>query len=315
MFGLEPMTTPDSIPFTKLEGLGNDFVLIDHFAEPLAPAGAPSSPSSMTPELARVLLDRRFGIGGDQLLWLRPPFDAAQAHARMEILNPDGSTAEMCGNGIRAFALYFDKKQGAQAPRRYRIETMAGIKTVEVIRSTPGSEWIRVDMGSPRLGSGVAAGGEELSLLGGHPKFYEVNMGNPHAVFFSAGLDRTALERPLMELAELGPELLGPAIERHSRFPERTNVEFVQVLAQDAIRVRVWERGTGLTLACGTGACASAVAALASGRVLPSGAIRVELPGGELKIFWDPRRPEDAVFMEGPAREVFRGEFFRYRTT
>jgi diaminopimelate epimerase len=281
------------IPFTKLEGLGNDFVLIDHF---FAGAGL----GSVNPELARALLDRRFGIGGDQLLWLKPPLDPQTADARMEILNPDGSMAEMCGNGIRAFALYFHQR--VSSPKgRYRFETLAGVKTTEIISKTAQTGRIRVDMGRPVLGQGVKSGGEELLLLGARVRFFEVNMGNPHAVFFSEDL-----AQPLAELPGLGAEALGPAVERHPRFTHRTNVEFVKIEADGSLLVRVWERGTGLTLACGSGACASAVAAIASGRV-KVGAIpvRVVLPGGELLIAWC----GESVLMEGPSREVFKGEW------
>ncbi|MDR3608286.1 MAG: diaminopimelate epimerase [Oligoflexia bacterium] len=288
-----------SFPFTKLEGIGNDFVLIDDFfLKPRVPG--------VTPELARRMLDRRFGVGGDQLLWLKPPLDPRN-DARMEILNPDGSVAEMCGNGIRAFALYFHRR--SPAPKtRYQFETLAGTKVIEMIDD---GRSIRVDMGPPWLGAGLYTGGEEIALLGARARFFEVNMGNPHAVFFSDDL-----ETPLSELPGLGAEAVGPVVERHPRFPERTNVEFVQVLPNRTLKVRVWERGTGLTLACGSGACASAVAALATGRVAPGDApVRVVLPGGELQIIWSPKAGEPAsVFMEGPAREVFSGEMTRVST-
>ncbi len=288
------------IRFTKLEGLGNDFVLIDHFfdleksGEVLKKTGAGLLP--VTPELARALLDRRFGIGGDQLLWLKPAHDARDADARMEILNPDGSTAEMCGNGIRAFAVYFHKRVAARKTH-YRFETLAGTKAVEM----KGAR-IRVDMGPPVLGKGFtgSGGGEELALLGAHVRFFEVNMGNPHAVFFTE-----KLEEPLEELPGLGASAVGSAVERHPRFESRTNVEFVKVEADGSLRVTVWERGTGLTLACGSGACASAVSAIQSGRVKADGSpIRVLLPGGELQVSW---QSPGSVWMEGPAREVFSG--------
>jgi diaminopimelate epimerase len=368
-----PATVPSAqLAFTKLEGLGNDFVLIDHFfapppgsslgpllGPPLGPAPDPvtalaSQLVQVTPELARRLLDRRFGVGGDQLLWLKRPVAGTlqsltvPIDARMEILNPDGSTAEMCGNGIRAFALYFHRRM--KAPKSaYLFDTMAGPKAVEMIGDGGRS---RVNMGKPWLGPAVFRGGEPLSLLGVEVPFFEVNMGNPHAVFFVDDLDK-----PVPELPGLGIEALGPAVERHPRFANRTNVEFVKVdPGGRSVKVRVWERGTGVTLACGSGACAAAVAAIASGRVASSRdgshfssvlssvassvtspvPVTVGLPGGELTITWQGPHQDLAgsahhsvhdsvhdsvrgsspnadvfsdVFMEGPAREVFSGEF------
>ena len=284
------------LPFVKMQGLGNDFIVIDDIGKVQAIGRRPE----VTPELARKICDRRFGVGADQVLWLRPAH-SREMDARMEILNADGSIAEMCGNGIRAIGLYLAKH--GPIPNRviYSIETLAGIKTVQI----HGDE-VTVDMGAPKLaggfestvsgpGSNVWRGpGEKLEVAGRVLEFFEVDMGNPHAVVFVEDVAAVALEE------------IGPKFEVHSRFPARTNVEFVQVLGPDQIRVRVWERGAGVTLACGTGACASAVAALATGRV--QGEVKVDLPGGQLKIVWP--GPAQSVVMAGPAAEVFRGEFW-----
>lgn len=269
------------IPFTKMHGLGNDFVVIDERRR--------KTGRRLTPELARKLCDRRLGIGADQVLILRKA-SRKTSDFRMDILNADGSVAEMCGNGIRAVAMYHDRRVSARArKRRYAIETLAGVKSVEM----RARGLVCVDMGPPGLGAGK---GETLPGIDGLPGgFFEVSMGNPHAVFFVDQVAKVALER------------LGAAVETHPRFPKRTNAEFVEVTGQRSIRVRVWERGAGVTLACGTGACASAVAAIATGRV--GSPVAVELPGGVLTISWDgnEKRP---VFMEGPAVEIFSGEFY-----
>jgi diaminopimelate epimerase len=277
------------LPFIKMQGLGNDFIVLDHRQE-----GARSElVRSITPDLARRICDRRFGIGADQILWLKSPGDRS-ADARMEILNADGSTAEMCGNGIRAVALYVHQHPlpGQSARSEYRVETLAGIKTVRV-----RGDQVSVDMGAPKLGGGFPKSGEPLHILGKEIRFFEVSMGNPHAVVFVDDIHLLPFGHSIEEL--------GPAIENHLRFPKRTNVEFVQVSGPSSILVRVWERGAGVTLACGTGACASAVAALATHRV--QGPVGVQLPGGKLTIDWG--GDEQPVIMEGPAQEVFSGRY------
>jgi diaminopimelate epimerase len=282
-----------AIPFIKMHGLGNDFVLIDDLGKPAGLC------HPLNAELARAMCDRRLGIGADQLLWLRTPSDkapspdleGAKADARMDIFNADGSVAEMCGNGIRAAALYL-YRHGPKRKPEYDIETLAGIKRVIVKDGQ-----VRVDMGAPGLGAmfgaSATAGGEAITVLGQELRFFEVDMGNPHAVIFVDDVASCELEK------------LGPAIEAHPRFPRRTNVEFVQVQGAREIQVRVWERGAGPTLACGTGACASAVASLATGRV--QGTVEVHLPGGVLSIQWN--GGQGPVWMEGPAEEVFRGQY------
>jgi diaminopimelate epimerase len=263
-----------------MQGIGNDFILIDDLGK--------NVPSPLTPAVAKRLCDRRFGIGADQILWLRRP-EGPQADARMEILNADGSTAEMCGNGIRAVGLYLFREGPRRGKAEYAIETLGGMKRVEV-----HGDQVTVDMGAPGLGENLSGNGEELEIAGEGLRFFEVSMGNPHAVFF------------VEDVASIPLEKLGPLVEKHPRFPNRTNVEFVEILNANEIRVRVWERGAGVTLACGTGACASAVAALAKTQV--SGKVAVHLPGGTLKISW--AGAGKPVMMEGPAEEVFRGECF-----
>lgn len=266
------------IPFVKMHGLGNDFIVIDDFIKPR------NSVTAITPELARKICDRRFGVGADQVLWLRKP--QANADVRMDILNADGSTAEMCGNGIRAVALYL-AKEGAKKPS-YKVETLAGLLEVRL-----NDDLVTVDMGKPVLSGGFPREGESLRLEETVIRFFEVSMGNPHAVVF---VDRTS---------DVALESIGPRVETHSRFPKRTNVEFVEVKGSDTIIVRVWERGAGVTLACGTGACAAAVATIATGRA--KSPLNVDLPGGRLRISW--AGEGYSVMMEGPATEVFRGEY------
>jgi diaminopimelate epimerase len=259
------------LKFSKYQGLGNDFVILDFIAE---------QSLSITPRDVVRISDRRFGIGCDQVLVLRKP--QGKAGARMEIFNSDGSIAEMCGNGIRAAAIYLHRHHEAKA--RYEIETLAGLMSVEV----KGNQ-VAVDMGKPVQGKPE---GEELAVGKQGFRFHEVSMGNPHAVIFTEHADKIPLET------------LGPQIETHSRFPQRTNVEFVEVTGPSSISVRVWERGAGATLACGTGACAAAVATIALGKA--KSPLQVHLPGGVLAIAWEPGK---SVVMEGPAEEVFRGEY------
>jgi diaminopimelate epimerase len=271
------------IPFVKMHGLGNDFVVIDDLQ---------GAKSDLTTDLARKICDRRFGIGADQILWLRhPQVTETQADARMEILNSDGSVAEMCGNGIRAVALYLYDSGPKPRQKDYLIETLAGLKKVTIT----GRD-VAVDMGAPGLYP-KSKEGEVIEVTEGRISqrftFHEVSMGNPHAVIFSDNVEKIALEE------------IGPLLENHPRFPKKTNVEFVQVISSSEIRVRVWERGAGITLACGTGACASATAALYTGRV--KGQVKVGLPGGALLIDW--AGEGQPLIMQGPATEVFRGEY------
>jgi diaminopimelate epimerase len=260
-------------PFTKMHGLGNDFVVLDTREQPLPP---------VTPAIARALADRRTGIGCDQVILLERS-DAADF--RMRIFNADGGEVEACGNATRAVALF----HGAPA----RIETAGGILAVQ-----PGQGGAAVDMGEPRFDwnaiplayamdtAALPVGWEELE----QPT--AVNIGNPHAVFFVEDCDAVALDR------------LGPMIEHDPLFPERVNVGVATVESRDALRLRVWERGAGLTRACGTGACAAAVAAMRRGLVARE--VTVTLPGGALLIDWG---EDGRITMTGPATESFRGSF------
>jgi diaminopimelate epimerase len=256
--------------FAKWQGTGNDYILIeeDHLLD-----HAP-----LTPEDARLLCDRHFGIGGDGILLLGR---SEHADARMRIFNPDGSMAEMCGNGIRMAARYLVEHELVQG-NEFAIETAGGLIRPHVLADGK----VRVDMGLART--------EEPETVDtqSHGNFHgrAVSMGNPHFV----------VARPP---ADLDLEQIGPAVERHPRFPDRTNVEFIEVVDPGCVRMRVWERGVGETLACGTGACAVAVCAL-----LDHGcerAVIVELPGGSLTIEVDPDTLQ--VHMTGPAAETFAG--------
>jgi diaminopimelate epimerase len=277
------------IPFQKSHGAGNDFVLVD--ARELAFDWS---------RLARRMCDRHFGVGSDGLLLVE---HSQVADYRMRMFNPDGSEAEMCGNGIRCFAkLLFDDGLVLSGDR-VTVETLAGIQKLRVFRDGGKVVRVRVGMGAPRFqpdeipvrgaldgGRGVqrrlAVDGQELDVTC-------VSMGNPHAVAF--------IEAPV---GEFPLERVGPLVERHADFPARTNFEIVNVLAPDRLRMRVWERGAGLTLACGTGACGVMVAARLHGHVGPRATI--ELPGGTLEIEWD---GEGEVWMTGPAELVFTGEW------
>ncbi|MDI6711335.1 MAG: diaminopimelate epimerase [Bacillota bacterium] len=274
--------------FMKWHGLGNDFVIVDARRDGLADAPG---------ELARAVCDRHFGIGADGLVFILP---AAGADAEMRIFNSDGSEAEMCGNAIRCVARYLFETGGAREPR-LRIATGAGVLVPEVIPAGGGEPArVRVDMGPPRLsrddipmaGSPGRAVNEPLAAGGRTFNVTAVSMGNPHCVIFVPDLDAVPLET------------LGPVLETHPAFPRKTNVEFVQLLSPEAVRVRVWERGAGPTLACGTGACAVAVAANLNG--LTGRRVSVHLPGGVLEIEW---AGDGHVYMTGPAVKVFEGRY------
>lgn len=279
------------IVFVKMHGIGNDFVVIGALDDlPL--------PEEKLSEFARFVCDRHFGIGADGVIWILP---SQVADFKMRIFNPDGSEAEMCGNGIRCAAKWFYDRDYAKG-KAVQVETLAGIKTVWVQEENGKAVAVTVDMGEPifapplvptSLGEGSEAIEVPLSVEGvGTYIVSAVSMGNPHCVVFVNDVDNFPVET------------IGPRIEHHPAFPKRTNVEFVQVLSRNEMKVRVWERGAGLTLACGTGACASLVIASRTGRT--DRKAKVHLPGGTLTIEW---RDDGRIYMTGPAVEVFRGEF------
>ena len=271
------------LEFTKMHGAGNDFIVLDGIRQEL-PALEP---------LAARWCDRHFGIGADQLLVVRP---SRTADFRMQIYNADGSQVEMCANGIRAFFLYL-RNHGHTRAEQIRVETLGGIVTPRV--AGPGR--VTVEMGRPVLEPEkiptTLGGGRgpvldaPLDLDGEILRVSSVSMGNPHAVIFVDDPDRAPVET------------LGPRIEHHPAFPNRVNVEFATPIGRNRIRQRTWERGTGETLACGSGACAVAVVSMLRGLVERT--VAVELRGGELEISWP---GDDAhVSMTGPAVEVFSG--------
>lgn len=270
--------------FTKMHGIGNDYVYVDCFREVVADP----------PALARRVSPRHTGVGADGLILICP---SRQADCRMEMYNADGSRGEMCGNGIRCVAKYVYER-GIARREELRIETDAGIKSVRVDSRNGRVDSVTVDMGRPILEGPlipVAAEGRVIDhplAVGG--RLFNVtcvSMGNPHCVVF------------VQSIAGLPLHQLGPQFETHPFFPRRVNTEFVEVLGPAELRMRVWERGSGETLACGTGACAAAVAAALTGRA--GRRSLVHLNGGDLTIEW---RDDDGVLMTGPAEEVFTGE-------
>ncbi len=276
------------LPFSKYQGLGNDFLILD--------GRAPQDGDTcfgLTPAAVQQLCDRRFGVGGDGVIVAVPP--QGDGELRMRIFNADGSEPEMCGNGIRCLARFLADSDGDLPGRVWQVETLAG----RIVPELMADGRIRVDMGAPFLDpAGVPtslAVGEaglpqgELEVGGERLTVAAAGMGNPHVVI------------PVADLAAVDLERLGPALETHPAFPARTNVHFVQVLAPDHLAMRVWERGAGPTLACGTGACATLVACHRLG--LCESHARVDLPGGPLEIRWD--GPGQPVLMTGPAEPVF----------
>jgi diaminopimelate epimerase len=272
-----------TLRFAKLHGTANDFIYVD------AREGFPGDPAALAPRLC----DRRRGIGADGLILLLP---STQADCRMVIHNADGSRPEMCGNGIRGLAKFVHDR-GLVRADPLRVETDAGVKTLSLALENGRVARVTVDMGAPVWDGRripVDADGEvidrPLEVAGRTYRGTCVSMGNPHCVVFVD--DVTGL--PLADL--------GPRFEHHPFFPKRVNTEFVRVLGRDRLEMRVWERGAGETMACGTGACAAAVAAARTGRAERHAV--VVLPGGELEIDW---RPDDRVLLTGPAVEVFEG--------
>jgi len=277
----------NALPFVKMHGTGNDFVLI----------GPEHSGMALDwPGLARATGDRHFGIGHDGLLLVERD-DAADF--RMRMLNPDGSESEMCGNGIRCFSKYvFDN--GLARASELTIRTGAGIQKVRVLVDGGQAAAVEVDMGVPIFEAARIPVISDCAVVVNQPIAIDgwqfaiscASMGNPHAVAFVENVDRVPLE------------LLGPKVEHHGWFPRRVNFEVATVKARDEVVMRVWERGAGITLACGSGACA--VMAVAHRRGLVGDQARIRLPGGDLQLQWDGRHE---MRMTGPASFVFRGEW------
>ncbi|WP_165063542.1 diaminopimelate epimerase [Paludisphaera rhizosphaerae] len=274
--------------FTKMHGLGNDYVYVETFTQPEpADFGA----------IARAVSDRHFGIGSDGLIAILP---SDRADARMRMFNVDGSEGEMCGNGVRCVAKYIHDHGIAKKPR-VTVETGRGVLTLDLTVEGGEAKLVRVDMGTPILNADavpttlpgdpvveapVEIGGKELKLTA-------VSMGNPHAVLFVDDVDAFPLET------------LGPLIERHPVFPKRVNFHVAQVVSPSEVKMRTWERGSGITMACGTGACSVCVAGVLTGRTGPK--VLAHLPGGDLELEWASR--DASVLMTGPATEVFSGEW------
>jgi len=286
--------------FTKMHGTGNDYVFVDCFSQRV------TNPA----KVARAISDRHFGIGSDGLILICP---SRKADVRMRIFNADGSEAEMCGNGIRCVAKYvyehkLAKPSGAvvmgtdKYARSLSVETGRGVLTLGLaVGRDKKVHGACVNMGQPILKAkeipvrltGKTVIEQPIRVLGQRLVMTCVSMGNPHAVFFCNDVEEIELER------------LGPAIENHRLFPNRTNVHFVEVDSTSRIKMRTWERGSGITLACGTGACASCVAGVLTEQCDRSCAVK--LPGGQLQISWS--KADSCVYMTGPAMEVFTGEW------
>ncbi len=270
--------------FTKMHGIGNDYIYVNCFEEKI------ENPQHM----ARVLSDRHKGIGGDGLVLIAP---SVKADFKMLIYNADGSMAEMCGNGIRCVGKYVYER-GLTTKKLITIETLSGVRNVQLFADS--NEGICVDMGSPILcadkvpviSEHTMVVNEKIRINQLEYQMTAVSMGNPHAVVFCKNVKGMDMN------------YVGPAFEYHGRFPRRVNVEFVEVIDRHNMRVRVWERGTGETLACGTGACAAVVAAVLNN--LTEREVGVQLLGGVLKVEW--RQSDNTVYMTGPAQTVFDGE-------
>lgn len=275
--------------FTKMHGCGNDYVYVDGARETILP--------ERKSEVVKFLSDRHFGIGGDGVIFINP---SDVADFEMEMYNMDGSRSEMCGNGIRCVGKYvYD--HGLTQKTSLTIVSFGKIKYLDLTVEDGKVTKVRVNMGSPILEAAEIPVVAEQSPVVDTPivvdgKEYRmtcVSMGNPHAIVY---VDEMIDDETMAKI--------GPLFEHHERFPRRVNTEFVKVLGRDRVQMRVWERGTGETLACGTGACAVTVASILNG--LTDNRITVELLGGNLGIFWD--RKENVVYMTGPATTVFEGE-------
>lgn len=271
--------------FTKMQGIGNDYIYINCFEETV-----------LNPmELSVRLSDRHFGIGGDGIILIQP---SETADCRMDIYNADGSQAMMCGNGIRCVGKYVFER-GIAKKDTLRVDTMSGIKTLRLAVQNDKVLSVTVDMGKPILNTKeipAALSGDQVIdreiVVDSKPyRITCVSMGNPHCVLFVDDVNTVAIEK------------IGPKFENHSIFPNRANIEFIQILNKNEMNMRVWERGSGETWACGTGACAAVVACVLNGKTARD--VKVHLKGGDLSIHWDEKI--GSVFMQGPAEFVFDG--------
>lgn len=274
--------------FTKMHGIGNDYIYVNCFEETVKDPAA----------VARFVSDRHFGIGGDGLILIKP---SEIADCEMEMYNLDGSRGAMCGNGIRCVAKYaYD--HGIVDKTSISVATGSGVKYLDLTVENGKVSMVKVNMGAPVLTAKEIPMIAEtphvinapLTVDGREYQVTAVSMGNPHAVTFLDEIDHLDLEK------------LGPSFENHPAFPDRVNTEFVKVIDRHTLQMRVWERGSGETLACGTGACAVTVAAVLNDLADGSEPVTVKLLGGDLQIFWD--RGENLVYMTGPAATVFDGE-------
>ena len=271
--------------FTKMQGLGNDYVYVNCFEEKI----------DNPPAVARFVSDRHFGIGSDGLIMINP---SKVADFEMEMYNADGSRGEMCGNGIRCVAKYvYD--YGLTDKTQISVETLGGIKYLDLTVEDGKVTLVKVDMGKPELKAELIpivsdnehVLDEPIEVDGKEYRMTGVSMGNPHTVIY------------VDDVKNLDLETIGPKFENHERFPKRINTEFVRCIDRHTVEMRVWERGSGETLACGTGACAVAVASILNN--LTDTQVTVKLLGGDLQIEWD--KEKDRVFMTGPAKVVFDG--------
>lgn len=271
--------------FTKMHGLGNDYVYVNCFEEKI----------DNPPAVARFVSDRHFGIGSDGLIMINT---SKVADFEMEMYNADGSRGEMCGNGIRCVAKYvYD--YGLTDKTQISVETLGGIKYLDLTVEDGKVTLVKVDMGKPELKAElipIVSDNEQvldepIEVDGKEYRMTGVSMGNPHTVIY------------VDDVKNLDLETIGPKFENHERFPKRINTEFVRCIDRHTVEMRVWERGSGETLACGTGACAVAVASILNN--LTDTQVTVKLLGGDLQIEWD--KEKDRVFMTGPAKVVFDG--------
>ena len=272
--------------FTKMQGIGNDYIYVNCFEEKI------ENPSKLSIKLS----DRHFGIGSDGIILIEP---SDKADCRMDIYNADGSQAMMCGNGIRCVGKYvYDR--GIIKKDVIKVDTMSGIKTLFLQIEDGKVKYVTVDMGKPELNAeNIPVNhnnkeqviSEPITVDGKEYNITCVSMGNPHCIMFVDNVNKIEIEK------------IGPKFEHNSIFPNRANIEFVEVLNKNEVNMRVWERGSGETWACGTGACATAVACAVNGKT--NRRVKVHLKGGDLNIDWE--KDSDSVFMQGPAEFVFDG--------